>query len=84
MKKETVKHKGKKDMKGKQSIREQAQSARPGQKTRARQIKLNDSMREDVCDCSNMDEVKMGKGCEKVQGEQNMTSVNQAKSRRST
>lgn len=32
-----------------------------------------------MCDRRNMDEVKMGKRCEKVQGEQNMTSVNHEK-----
>lgn len=53
-------------------------------KTTCQTIKLNDNMREDVCDKGNMDEVKMGKGCEKVQGEQNMTSVNHAKFRQST
>lgn len=71
-------------MKRKQSIREQAQSACPRQKNTCQTTKLNDSMSEDVCDSTNMDEVKMGKGCEKVQGEQNMTSVNHAKFRQST
>lgn len=53
-------------------------------KTTCQTIKLNDSMREDVCDSGNMDEVKMRRECEKLQGEQNMTLVNHAKFRRST
>lgn len=41
----------------------------PKTKTTCQTIKLDSSMREDVFGRGNMDEVKMGKGCEKVQCE---------------
>lgn len=41
----------------------------PKTKTTCQTIKLDSSMREDVFGRGNMDEVKMGKGCEKVRCE---------------
>lgn len=53
----------------------------PKTKNTCQTIKLNDNRKEDVRERGSM---KMGKGCEKVQGEENMTSVNHSKFRGST